>query len=159
MNSAQGKVARFETQLEDYDGFIPMGMEECIELNMLPSLYKPTDSEIPKIEAIRIKMKGSQAATAQQSQVGSSVSPSTMNVGAMPPPPPPISQYYVLDDNRQQTGPFTLPYLQQMVAQGLLKRQSYVWKEGMANWSAAELVSELTPLFMMPSPPPPPPML
>ena len=29
MSSHQGKVARFETQLEDYEGFAPMNVEEC----------------------------------------------------------------------------------------------------------------------------------
>lgn len=140
ISSKQGKVARFETQLEDYDGFIPMGKDECLKLNKLPSLYKPTDREIPEIEQIRAKLS-------QQPGPG------------MPPPPPPTSQYFVLDANRQQTGPFALSVLQQMVQTGQLTRQTYVWKQGMANWDTAGNVTELSTLFLTGTPPPPPPVI
>ncbi len=75
-------------------------------------------------------------------------------------PPPLVSPFYV-SINGQQAGPFDMPTLQQMVAQGQLNRQSYVWKQGMANWAAAGQVPELAGLFGPPiaPPPPPPPMM
>ncbi len=169
VNSKQGKVARFETQLEDYDGFIPMGKEECQKLNKLPSLYKPTDREIPEIESIRSKMQ-QETVTVPVTKVASTVQANTgstntfapqtvIAVGGpgMPPPPPPIiPQYYVLDANRQQTGPFQQPQLQQMVQIGQLTKQTYVWTQGMANWDFAGNVAELSVLFRMGTPPPPP---
>jgi hypothetical protein len=159
MNSKQGKVARFETQLEDYEGFIPMGMEECIKLHKLPSLFKPTDRESAEIEAIRAKLDNpnpnpvaQQEATTAQPMGGTQVS------GPGMPPPPPVMSQYMIFDNGQQTGPFTIPQLQQMVMQGTFTKQTYVWKNGMANWAFAGTVDELAMLFMTNTPPPPPPI-
>jgi hypothetical protein len=146
MASQQGKVARFETQLEDYKGFIPMNVEECIKLNMLPSLYNPTDKEITEIRKIRKELNG-------ETERGTTP---TGGDGTTPPPPPGMSQYMVYV-NGQQTGPFSIPQLQQMVAAGTLTKQTYVWKNGMANWEFAGSVAELGSLFVTNTPPPPPP--
>lgn len=153
MASKQGKVARFETQLEDYDGFAPLGIEECIAANKLPSLYKPTDSELAQMEAERKAKEQHQNTTiiADGNQGGT-----TGNGPTTPPPPPGMSQYMVYN-NGQQTGPFTIPQLQQMVMQGMVNQQTYVWKQGMANWMAAGQVPELGMLFVTNTPPPPPP--
>lgn len=146
MASQQGKVARFETQLEDYKGFIPMNIEECIKLEMLPSLYNPTDKEVADIEKKRKELRGE---TQQETTT-------TTGGGSTPPPPPGMSQYMIYD-NGQQTGPFSIPQLQQMVAAGTLTKQTYVWKNGMANWELAGTVAELGSLFVTNTPPPPPP--
>lgn len=73
-----------------------------------------------------------------------------------PPPPPPITQYFIAV-NSQQTGPFTEQVLQQMIQQGTLKKESMVWKNGMAAWAPADQISELGKLFSA-VPPPLPPM-
>lgn len=67
-------------------------------------------------------------------------------------PPPPIVQFFVAV-NGQQTGPFTMPQLQAMSASGQLTKQSLVWKQGMANWLAAETQPELAGLFHNTPPP------
>ena len=76
------------------------------------------------------------------------------------PPPPPIVQFFVLV-NGQQSGPFQLPQLQQLVATGQLTQQTYVWKQGMPQWALAGQVPELASLFNVGAgtPPPPPPVL
>lgn len=74
--------------------------------------------------------------------------------GGMPPPVPQLN-FNVLVDG-QNTGPFGMPQLQQMVAQGQLTKQTYVWKAGMAEWSLAGNVPELNSLFAGAAPPPPP---
>lgn len=140
MASQQGKVARFETQLEDYAGFAPMSIKDCLEHNMLPSLYNPTDQELKDIKVI---IDGG----------GSSIP--TGGSGTMPPPPP-VAQYMIYD-NGQQSGPFSIPQLQQMVKEGKLTKQTYVWKNGMANWAYAGTIDELGMLFVTNTPPPPPP--
>jgi len=77
---------------------------------------------------------------------------------AAPPPPPMMSQYYVYV-NGQQQGPFPIPTLQQMAAQGQLTQDTQVWKQGMAGWAAASTVAELATVFGGSAvPPPPPPM-
>ena len=45
--------------------------------------------------------------------------------------------------------------LQQMVQSGQLTQNSYVWKQGMANWDMAGNIAELAPLFGSVPPPPP----
>jgi membrane protease subunit (stomatin/prohibitin family) len=72
---------------------------------------------------------------------------------ATPPPPPMMSQYYVYI-NGQQMGPFPIQMLQQMVAQGQMTGDTQVWKQGMANWAAANTVPELASLFGGATPPP-----
>jgi hypothetical protein len=157
INSKQGKVARFETQLEDYEGFIPMGKDECIKLHKLPSLFKPTDRESTEIEAIRAKLNNPNP-VAQQTDTVSQPIGNTQTTGPVMPPPPPVMSQYMIYDNGQQTGPFTIPQLQQMVMQGTFTKQTYVWKNGMANWAFAGTIDELAMLFMTNTPPPPPPI-
>ena len=73
------------------------------------------------------------------------------------PPPSPNTQYHV-SVNGQQAGPLNMIQLQQMVQQGQLTPQTYVWKQGMIGWEMASNVPELGSLFQGTTPPPPPPM-
>ena len=90
----------------------------------------------------------------QQTQMGAS-----MGLGAAPQMPgmqmkqatPQVS--YMVGVNGQQAGPFDWNQLQQLVSQGQLTQQTYVWKHGMANWDFAGNVQELQPLFMNAAPP------
>ncbi|MDR2384784.1 MAG: SPFH domain-containing protein [Tannerella sp.] len=73
--------------------------------------------------------------------------------------PPPISggqKMYFVAVNGQQTGPFTIPELQQKVVQGQLTAQSLVWAQGMFTWTAASTVAELSQIFGAVPPPIPP---
>lgn len=83
----------------------------------------------------------------------------------MTPPPMPgaTNVLYMVSANGQQFGPFNMQQLQQMVQNGQLTAQTYVWKQGMANWELASNVQELASLFgavppPMPPAPPTPPM-
>lgn len=155
MASKQGKVARFETQLEDYKGFLPANKQTCEKLGYLPSLYVATDAEKVEINQMLEALEhpaGQQTATTTQTT--QNVGPTTG--GGCPPPPPPTQQYYVYANN-QQSGPFDIAQLKQQVAAGTLNKQTYVWKDGMAGWAAAGTVPELACIFMTGTPPPPPP--
>ncbi len=72
-----------------------------------------------------------------------------------PPPPPPVVQFFTAV-NGQQNGPFSLEQLAQMTQAGTLNRDTLVWKTGMASWTAANTVAELSNLFNNVPPPPPP---
>ena len=74
-----------------------------------------------------------------------------------PPPPPQIS--YNVSINGQNSGPFNLQQLQQMVQSGQLTTNTHVWKQGMAGWELAGNVQELSILFASVPPPPPPPTI
>ncbi len=89
--------------------------------------------------------------------------------GATPPPMPgapmpgaPVSNVqYMVSINGQQWGPYPMPQLQQLVQQGQLTPQTYVWAQGMSQWMPAGQVPELASLFQpagAPVPPPMPPM-
>ncbi len=60
---------------------------------------------------------------------------------------------YMVGVNGQQAGPFDWNQLQQLVQQGQLTQQTYVWKQGMPNWAFAGQLQELQPLFMNAAPP------
>ena len=99
----------------------------------------------------------------QQPQMGSalglSAAPQMPGMGGAPQMPgmgmkqatPQVS--YMVGVNGQQAGPFDWNQLQQLVSQGQLTQQTYVWKQGMANWDFAGNVQELQPLFMNATPP------
>lgn len=76
---------------------------------------------------------------------------------AMNTPPPMPNVQYMLAVNGQQMGPFGMAQLQQMAQMGQLTKETYVWKQGMAQWELAGNVQELNTLFAPPCPPPPPP--
>ena len=78
-----------------------------------------------------------------------------MQTGMNTPPPIPNVQYFVAV-NGQQTGPFTIQQLRQYAMNGQFTPQSYVWKQGMAQWEYASAVPELASLFSAPTPPPTP---
>jgi membrane protease subunit (stomatin/prohibitin family) len=73
---------------------------------------------------------------------------------AMQPAPPPLpAGGFFLGVGGAQTGPFDLAALAGKVRDGSLTRTTLVWKEGMAEWTAAERVPELQPLFAAVPPP------
>jgi membrane protease subunit (stomatin/prohibitin family) len=95
---------------------------------------------------------------AMAGQMGAAMSAGAAGMGgagAAPPPLPTASAYHVAI-NGQQAGPFDMGALQTQATAGGLKRDSLVWKTGMAQWAKAGDVSELSPLFASVPPPVPP---
>lgn len=77
---------------------------------------------------------------------------STAPAGGGPPPLPTAVQFYAAV-NGQQQGPMDMAGLQQLAASGGLKRETLVWRAGMANWSPAGQVPDLAALFAAMPPP------
>ena len=71
------------------------------------------------------------------------------------PPPVPQAAFHIAVGG-QQSGPYTIAQLQQLLAQGQLGKDTLVWKQGMAGWAAAGTVPELQALFAANTPPPVP---
>jgi len=71
------------------------------------------------------------------------------------PPPLPQAGYFVGVGGQQQ-GPFDAAALAARVRDGSPTRATLVWRQGMANWVAAETVPDLQPLFAAVPPPLPP---
>ncbi|MDD3740650.1 MAG: SPFH domain-containing protein [Bacteroidales bacterium] len=86
-----------------------------------------------------------------------------MNQGMNPnqqqqgPPPMPQAAAFFAVVNGQQSGPFDVNGLRQMVTAGSLTKETLVWKQGMPSWMAAGQVQELFSIFGATPPPVPPP--
>ena len=78
--------------------------------------------------------------------------------GAMNTPPPIPDVKYMLANNGQQFGPFNMNQLAQLVQNGQMTTETYVWKQGMPAWERAGNMPELAHLFVSQTPPPPPGM-
>lgn len=72
------------------------------------------------------------------------------------PPPIPQLNYFIAIDGKQQ-GPYNRQKLLELVQQNTITRETYVWKNGMAEWELAGNIAELSSLFESVPPPPPPP--
>jgi hypothetical protein len=75
--------------------------------------------------------------------------------GASGPPPVPQAAGYFVVVNGAQSGPLGVSDLSAKIAAGQLTRQTLVWKQGMAAWTAAESVADLVGLFAAAPPPVP----
>lgn len=71
------------------------------------------------------------------------------------PPPLPVKQWFI-GVNGQQVGPLDQAGLSAQARSGALTRDTLVWSEGMAGWTAAGQVPELAPVFGAVPPPLPP---
>jgi len=76
--------------------------------------------------------------------------------GAVPPPPPAVQWYAYI--NGSQVGPMTPAQLWAAVQGGQVTGQTLLWRQGMANWTAAAGVPDLSSAFATQPPPPPPPV-
>jgi len=71
------------------------------------------------------------------------------NQQAVPPTPPPIPPaltFHVVI-NGQQAGPYDMNSLKQLAEQNQFGKEILVWREGMANWTAAGQLPELSIIF------------
>ena len=81
------------------------------------------------------------------------IAQNAMSASPTPPPPAPQTVQIYLYLNNAQAGPYDMPILQQLVAQGVLRGDTLAWKAGMPQWAAANTIPELAALFV-PTPPP-----
>ncbi len=91
------------------------------------------------------------------SPLGQQQQPVQQPTHAAPPPPPPPERLWHLAVNGHTTGPFGRGDLGRMVTEGTFTRETLVWSQGYAGWTAAGEVNELAQLFTVAPPPPPPP--
>jgi len=97
--------------------------------------------------------QGLQAGQQQINQQPGGATPPPMP-GATPPPMPSV-QYFV-SVGGQQAGPFSPQQMPQLVQNGSLTLQTYVWRQGMAQWQLAQNMPELAFAFAPQQPPTPP---
>ncbi|MDA7746454.1 SPFH domain-containing protein [Psychromonas sp.] len=96
---------------------------------------------------------------AMANQMGQSINnqqiltPQAPTQQAVTPPPLTSAVSFFIAVNGAQTGPFDINILSQKVTSGELKRETLVWKEGMAAWTVASEVAELKSLLGKVPPP------
>ena len=73
--------------------------------------------------------------------------------GMMPPPMPQAVQFFYAV-NGAQAGPVGMEQLRVLFANRTINKDTLVWKQGMANWSALNTVEELKPFLGGNTPPP-----
>ena len=71
-------------------------------------------------------------------------------------PPPPVASIHITQSG-QTYGPYTVQQIQEFVAQGTVKNDTLVWKQGIPSWVTADSLPELLSLFKQTGTPPPPP--
>lgn len=74
-------------------------------------------------------------------------------INTNPTPPAFIEETYYLIINGQQIGGQTIQNIKDYIARGLMKPDTMVWKNGLAQWCKASLISELSSLFVANTPP------
>ena len=90
---------------------------------------------------------------AMANQMGQNLTGAGQQQAASPPPALPQSvQYYVAVEGKQ-TGPFEWATIEQQARDGMLKKNSLVWKQGMPQWARANEVPEVNALFGKAPPP------
>lgn len=75
------------------------------------------------------------------------------SAGAVPPPLPAQTMYYYASNGSQQ-GPVTFEQMRSLFASRTINRDSLVWKQGMAAWTALKEVEELKSFLGGNTPPP-----
>ncbi|WP_299213134.1 SPFH domain-containing protein [uncultured Aquimarina sp.] len=70
------------------------------------------------------------------------------------PPPMPVQVQYFYASNGQQAGPVSFDQLKVLFANRTVNKDSLVWKQGMANWTAIKDVEELKSFLGGSTPPP-----
>ncbi len=89
--------------------------------------------------------------------MGQTMNASMNNAVNTPPPVPQVE--FMVSVNGQQSGPYNMQQLQQLVQNNQVTKETYVWRQGMEGWIFAGNVPELNGLFNSNTPPPPPPPL
>ena len=102
------------------------------------------------------QMAGMMNNMGQYWQQGQQAAPPPVGGGTTPPPMP--TQQWFVAIGGQQAGPFTGQQLPLLVQNGQLTPQTLVWRQGLAQWAAAQTLPELAPLFAPPAGAVPPPI-
>jgi membrane protease subunit (stomatin/prohibitin family) len=99
---------------------------------------------------------GQQMANALSPQQGAPAATAPAAPAAAPPPLPTPDKPWFIAVGGQQVGPVPLDQLPGKVTAGELTRDTLVWQEGLAAWTAAKDVPQMAGLFAAVPPPLPP---
>lgn len=158
---------RHEMQLSREEGLQDIDMEDYREMKRIAREENQREARLATETNYLSAHRANLNAGAGMSGGGmfgqrTTASPQSMGAGAppmpgagippmpgVPPMPTAVPQVqYMVGIYGQQSGPHDWNQLAQLVQQGQLTQQSYVWAQGMAQWDLAGNVEELQPLFI-----------
>ena len=163
LQTYKGKYERFlntGNKLTDRSNSILLHTED--DGASLPSLFVVENAE-QIVREREEKERQEEEAACLQANAGATPGPGVVPPpppGACPPPNPPVSvpqiQIYLYIGG-QQYGPYDYQTCKSFVPTGQLTLQTLVWQQGMAAWTPAGQVPELSSLFAPVAPPMPTP--
>jgi membrane protease subunit (stomatin/prohibitin family) len=92
----------------------------------------------------------------QMSDLGDKVNSSDSSGEEKPPPPPDQAEYYIYISGERK-GPYRKAKVEEMIGDGIVGEETYLWKSGMYDWRQASRVETFSSKFGRDKPPPPPP--
>jgi membrane protease subunit (stomatin/prohibitin family) len=147
---------------------LPPAVEEALDkktsMGVIGNLNAYTQFQTAEAMEAAAKNPGGEASAgigmgmgfAMANQMGKGFMNNQQTPAAGGPPPIPGSKQYFMAVNGQQMGPYNVSALRSQITAGTLTRETLIWVEGMAEWTAASANSEVNSLFAA-SPPPIPP--
>ena len=91
----------------------------------------------------------------QMSNLGEEISSDDDSGEDAPPPPPDEAEYYIYI-NGERKGPYRCAKVKEMIEDGIVGKETYLWKSGMDDWREASKVEAVSSKFQREGPPPPP---
>ncbi len=129
-------------------GFNPAGMLAGMMLGTAvgQNVAETLNNTMQSMQMGRAMQGGMMSGGAMQGNMMQGQPPTAIPMqGTTPPPIPQLNLFIAI--NGQQTGPFDLSAVQQMVFARTLTPDTLVWKQGMTAWAPASTVVELVSLF------------
>ena len=160
----QGEFAQFGLELTNVTiesiGLPPeveAALDKRTQMNIVGDLNRYTQFQVANSVEESARSGGGGNA-AMEMAMGVALGNQMMNnlsapTGAGTPPPLPQASSWFVGEGGQQTGPFDIDALTARAATGALRRDSLVWKQGMAAWTAAGQLQELAGIFGAVPPP------
>lgn len=145
---------------EKYEQFLHTGNSNTDAANAILLHSEGDGKDLPSLFVVENAAQVAEQQGKLASTGSSPVAPPPVAGAAIPPsmPSQPVLQLF-LAIGGQQYGPYDFATCQQLVKNGQLTPQTLVWQQGMAAWTPANQVAELTSLFapaMLQMPPMPP---
>ncbi len=153
-NDLKEKINRLESDVEHDEEDLQTAKKELAQADL--AVEKATALK-PEIDAYAAKVTSIVEKFAFNFSNSIGHSPATSVSTSAPlmfPPPAPNQCMYNISVNGQTLGPYSVMQLQDMIAQGTVNRNTYVWTQGMDNWEQAGNRQELSHLFGAVPPPP-----
>lgn len=127
-----------ETDKED---IIETTVEEATDTESDSMVVESTDDSSAKTDTI----------STEESDIGTPVNDSNVEVSSKDT----VIRYHVVI-NGEAKGPYSFDEIKPLITKGEFVRSSFVWREGLSEWTKAENIDELVALFSLAMPPLPP---